>query len=199
MNIDSEQIATTVSWIDAACANLINSTSLSHNIGLFVLTFMRNSISTEEKRQFWWLDSPELTPNNYDGGGPYTLVIRARKGDHIAVRTISKSNGGVTWHHGVYIDTDHVIKANSTVTLEAFVMGLYTDDNYVDSAGVVQYEGDSDFHRSITAGAATYLGPIAKYGASKSLASYYRTGRYLKSELFVLLDNVPRNKQSTRK
>jgi hypothetical protein len=201
----SEEKVSTVTGIDKACENLKNSTCESDNAALFILTHMRNNNkeNTEEKPQFWWLDSPPLAPSKYDGGGPYTLVSRAKKGDHITVRTITRSQGHVNWYHAVYIDSEHIAQANSPiVTLDAFVAGLLTDDNCVDSAGVIQYEGDTSLHRSITAGVAVYSDLLSdSLGApgSQCFVTYCRSGQCFHSELWRLLGSVPPNMPSPRK
>ncbi len=106
----------------------------------------------------WGVD---LTPQRLQPCSVYSLTKKARPGDHIAVRSVVKDKQDVIWHHGVYVGDDHVVHMHpdgniSKVPIDDFMAGLLTVDTYVESAGVIPYEPDTDEARACTMVAALH-------------------------------------------
>lgn len=149
----------------------------------------------------WGVD---LTPRRLLPCGVYSLTSKACPGDHIAVRSVVNGTRDVIWHHGVYMGDEHVVHMHpdgniSQVPIDKFMAGLPTATTYVESAGVVQYDGDTDAARTNTMMAARYaiqdpemqslVYNIVEHQCD-GFAVWCRMGRWAHSEICHLLANA---------
>lgn len=146
----------------------------------------------------WGVD---LTPRRLVPCGVYSLTSKARPGDHIAVRSVVNGTSDVIWHHGVYVGDEHVVHMHpdgniSKVHIDRFMAGLPTITTYVESAGVVQYDLDTDGARASTVIAAEYAAQDPDMQRivydivdrqCDGFAVWCRIGRCARSELCQLL------------
>ena len=135
---------------------------------LFTNCSQSQQASNEERVQQWIslqsglrvLDV-DLTPDNAKPYGVYTWASKARVGDHIAIRCVTQGKQDVAWHHGIFIGNDYLVHMHPTgniskVTIDDFMATLPTHNTYIDTAAIVEYKGDSDVARGITAMIATH-------------------------------------------
>lgn len=134
----------------------------------------------------------DLTPSRFVGHGLYTILYHARPGDHIAVRSVVKGKTDAIWHHGVFVGGDILVHMHpdgniSRVQYDKFMAAIPDKHTYVESAGIVQYEQDSDDARAasiflaIAATSSKELQAIVYDPINsncESFATWCRTGRY---------------------
>jgi len=98
----------------------------------------------------------DLTPINCTECDVLELVAMARRGDHIAVRSVNKNKPDVIWHHGIFINFRKIIHMHpdgniSAVAIQAFVRHAVGESgSYADRAAIINYVADSDIARSAT-------------------------------------------------
>ena len=97
----------------------------------------------------------DLTPRALLPCSIYLWASKVRPGDHVAVRSVVNGTRDVIWHHGIYVGDEYMVHmhpANNIckVHIDQFMASLPTTGTYLESAGVVQYDGDSEMARAQT-------------------------------------------------
>lgn len=146
----------------------------------------------------------DLTPRACKLCSLVTLLANVEPGDHIAIRSVYRGRTDVIWHHGIFMGGVHVVHMHpdgniSKVTLDQFVAAP-SSDTYVESAAVLQYEGDSDAAHARTLYMANFALHDEKFQAlvydvltrqCDGFAAWCRTGRYV--EVGRLMLDAPYN------
>jgi hypothetical protein len=100
------------------------------------------------------------TPHNYIEVGPYGLGT-APAGSHVVVQSVREGRSDVIWHHGISMGSLEAAHMHpdgniSVVPLDQFMGQILArlsssgGDHYVGKAGIIEYQGDSDAHRTLT-------------------------------------------------
>lgn len=150
----------------------------------------------------------ELTPHKCREVGTYSWIADAQPGDHIAVRSVTKSKLDVIWHHGIYLGEKKLAHMHprgniSEVSVDGFMADIPQKDTYVDKVVIVEYSGDTEFARGIAVKIAK-LTKLSKLedplmqrltynvltANCESFAVFCRTGRY-DMPLVELLHGIP--------